>query len=126
MTALLDVNGNTVLRSLLPAATATATANGASVDVRDLSGIAAIVLDSAAGTGTMPTLAITIQDSPDGTTSWAAIPGAAFTQVAGTASQQKIPVNVNACRGFLRAVETLGGTTPSFVRSVTLLSRAEL
>jgi hypothetical protein len=126
MTALLDVNGNTVLRALLPAAAATVTANGASVDVRDLSGVAAIVLDSAAGTGTTPTLAIAIQDSPDGTTGWAAIPGATFTQVAGTASLQKIGVNVNACRGFLRAVETVGGTTPSFVRSVTLLSRPEL
>lgn len=126
MTALLDVNGNSVLTSLLPTAAVTATGNGAAIDVRQLSGIGAVVLDAAAGTGTTPTCAMVIQDSPDGSTGWAPISGAAFTGLTTAASQQKIGVNWNACRGWVRAAYTIGGTTPSYTLSVNAVSRPEL
>jgi hypothetical protein len=123
MTALLDINGQTQLDNLAPTAARTTTGTGSAVDVRGLKGIAAIVLDSAAGTGTTPTLDLVIQDSPDGTTGWANVTGAAFAQVAGAASRQKIPLDVDAVRGFIRASWTIGGGTPSFTFSANALSR---
>jgi hypothetical protein len=126
MTALPDVNGNTVLTALHPNATRTATGTGTAVDVRALSGVGAVVLDSAAGTGTTPTNAVTIEDSPDGSTGWAPIAGAAFTPLAAVASQQKIGVNWNACRGWVRAAWAIGGTTPSYTFAIVAVSRPEL
>jgi hypothetical protein len=126
MTALPDVNGNTVLTALHPNNARTATGQGGSIPVSLLSGIGAVVLDCAAGTGTTPTLDITIQDSPDGSTGWTNIPGAVFTQVTTTASQQKIGVNWNAIRPFARVSWTIGGTTPSFQFCVVAVSRPEV
>lgn len=123
MTALLDTNGVLTLAALFPTAARTATANGTALDVRAMKGIASIVLDSAAGTGTSPTMTVKIQDSADGSSGWADISGATFTQVTTTASLQKIGVDVDACAGYIRAVATIGGTTPSFTASVNLLAR---
>ena len=51
-----------------------------------------------------------------------AITGAAFTQVTSTASQQKLTINANDVRRYVRAVGTLGGTsTPTFVYAVSML-----
>jgi hypothetical protein len=123
MTALLDIEGVLDLVSLHPTATRTATTNGSPSDVRHHKGIAAVVLDSAGGSGTTPTLDVKIQDSADGSTGWADVPGAAFAQVGTTASRQKIPLNVDATRGFVRIVATIGGTSPSFTFSVNALCR---
>jgi hypothetical protein len=126
MTALPDVNGNTVLSAWHPNATRTATGQGTAIDVRQLSGIAAVCLDTAAGTGTTPTMTVNIQDSPDGSTGWADIPGAAFTALTTVAAQQKIGVNMNSCRGWVRVQFTIGGTTPSYTFAVTAVARPEL
>lgn len=124
MTALLDISGVLTQNALHPTAARTTTTNGSAVDVRAQKGIAAVLLDSAAGTGTTPTLDVKIQDSADGSTGWADIAGAAFTQVTNAASQQKIGVDLDSCRGYIRAVATIGGTTPSFTFSVTALGRS--
>ncbi len=123
MTALLDINGVLTANALHPTAARTATTNGSAVDVRSQKGIAAIILDSAAGTGTTPTMDVKIQDSANGSTGWADISGATFAQVTTTASQQKIGVDLDASRGYIRAVATIAGTTPSFTFSVTALGR---
>lgn len=124
MTALLDINGVLTQSTLFPTAARTTTTNGPAVDVRGQKGIAAVILDSAAGTGTTPTMDVKIQDSADGATGWADVPGATFAQVTATASQQKIGLDLDACRGYIRAVATIGGTTPSFTFSVTALGRS--
>ena len=57
--------------SLIPAATLLSTANGSSVDLRGngkFLGQAKVLLDVGAVSGTTPTLAVTLQDSPDNTT----------------------------------------------------------
>lgn len=53
------------LLNLFPTAARTATANGTGVDLQQYSGDVAVVLDSAAGTGTTPTLDVKLQDSAD-------------------------------------------------------------
>lgn len=111
------------LYALHPTAARTATGQGSSVDVRDVEGDLAIVLDSAAGTGTTPTLDAKLQDSDDGSTGWADVSGATFTQVVGAAAQQKIVVDANAAKRYVRVAYTIGGTTPSFTFSVNALGR---
>lgn len=110
------------LGALFPTAARTATVNGAALNIRDNLGRAKIVLDSAAGTGTTPTLDVKLQDSADGATGFADITGAAFTQVTDAgASLQEIPLNVDAVKAFIRGVATITGTGPSFTFSVNAI-----
>jgi len=100
-----------------PTAARTATGQTSGIDLKDYDGDVVFLLDSAAGTGTSPTLDVTIEDSADNS-SFAAITDAAFTQVTGTASAQKLVVNKDSARRYVRVKYTLGGTTPSFTFSV--------
>jgi hypothetical protein len=77
-------------------------------------------LSVTAASGTSPTLDVKFQDSPDGGTTWFDIAGTSFTQATGTTTQV-----VSASRKFarkVRCVATIGGTTPSFTFSVTMMS----
>lgn len=111
---------------LLPIATRTSSANGTGVDVREYEGLMSAVLHSAAGTGTSPTQNVKLQSSPDDS-AWTDIAGAAFTEVDDTAggSLQKITFNKQAGSRYVRAVDTIAGTSPSFDAGVTLIGRKE-
>ncbi len=107
---------------IIAASPVTATANGSSVDVADYEGSVRFILSSAAGSGTSPTLDVTIEDSADGSTGWAAIPGAAFTQVTDAAgATESIAVNLDNAKRYVRGVDTVTGTTPTFVRAVVMV-----
>lgn len=95
----------------------TATFNGSAVDLRDYVGNVLVIQETAAGTGTTPTLNGKVQDSDDGSTGWADITGATFTQVTTTGNIQGIAVSADSSRRFIRYVGTIGGTTPSFTMS---------
>jgi hypothetical protein len=100
---------------VLPAVRVTATGNGDAVDLTDYEGDMACTLMSSAGGGTSPTLDVKIQDSADGSTSWADISGATFTQVTdGADAHETIIVKSNACKRYVRAVKTVTGTSPTF------------
>jgi len=103
-----------------PTAARTATGQTSGIDLKDYDGDVVFLLDSAAGTGTSPTLDVTIEDSADDS-SFAAITDAAFTQVTGTASAQKLVVNKDSARRYVRVKYTIGGTTPSFTFSVNAI-----
>lgn len=96
----------------------TATGNGTGVDLNDYDGDVVFILDSAAGTGTSPTLDVTVEASADNST-FAAVSGAAFTRVTTTAGRQKLVINHDDVARYVRIVYTIGGTTPSFTFSVT-------
>ena len=98
------------------ARTATGSATGVNVQARD--GDLYLVLDSAAGTGTTPTLDVTVESSDTLGGTYTAITGAAFTRVTTTASQQSLVISKDEARHFIRVTYTLGGTTPSFTFSV--------
>lgn len=100
-----------------PTAARTATGQTSGIDLQQYDGDVVFVLDSAAGTGTSPTMDVTIEDSADNS-SFAAITGAAFTQVAGTASAQKLVISKDEARRYVRVKYTIGGTSPSFTFSV--------
>jgi len=118
--------GSLSLLNLAATAAITATGNGTGVDLKDYVGTAAIILDSTVGTGTTPTSNTKIQDSDDNST-FADVSGAAFAQVTNAgASQQRIALNVDSVRRYIRVVDTLTGTSPSFTRSVNLLGRKQV
>lgn len=104
---------------LLPVASVTASGNATAVDMQAYDGEIAIILDCAAGTGTNPTMDVKIQDSADNST-FADVSGAAFTQVTNAAaSVQKMSLNKDELKRYIRVVKTIGGTsTPTFLMSV--------
>lgn len=92
----------------------TATVTGAAVDIRDYTGSLKVIQDVGTVSGTTPTLDGKIQDSADGSTGWADVTGATFTQVTASDSQQAIGLDTRACKRYVRYVGTIAGTTPSF------------
>ena len=109
--------------ALIPMADITASGNGTGIDITDYVGLAAVTLSAKNVAGTNPTLIVKLQDSADNST-FADISGAVFTTVteAGTlaATLEKITVNLDSARRYIRAVKTIGGTSsPQFLLSCT-------
>lgn len=121
MTTIMDPNGSATLIGLHPNAARTGGGSGVVFDVRQLAGLGIIILDVEGGTGTTPTLAVSVQDSPDGTTGWATL--LAFTGMTTFSSLQRRSINLGACRGFIRLAWSIGGTTPSYQFSAVMLGR---
>lgn len=115
-----------VLELIVPAAM-TETTTGTGVDVSAYEGMAVAVLHSAAGTGTTPTMNVKLRScaTVDGT--YVDIAGATFVEVDDTegGSIQVISFNVSAAMGFVLALATIAGTTPSFTASAALLGIAK-
>ncbi len=121
-----EILGASVL-SLFAPADRSATANGSSVDILNYEGQAAAILQSAAGTGTNPTLDVKLQDSADGSTGWADVTGTAFAQVINAAaSAQVVKFNASEVQRFIRAVATVGGTTPLFTCAVSFVGKKQI
>ena len=123
-----DFSHTVVAADTIRPQTLTATANGLPVDVAPIgaNGLSAR-LSAGAVSGTSPTLNVKMQASPDGSGSWVDIPGAAFTQVTAANQTQTIrfqmPPAPNATAPayrYVRAVATIGGTSPSFALAVTV------
>ena len=110
--------------ALLPSAVNTSTATGTGVDVSGFQGKLKLVLDTAIGTGTTPTLDVTVEDGLTLGGAYAAVTDAngdayAFTQVTDAAAVlASIAVDTRDCRKFIRVVATITGTTPSFTCSL--------
>jgi len=119
-----NLGSKTYVASLLGADSRTTTATGTGFDLQgsnDAEGEAIVILDSEAGSGTSPTLNVKLQDSADNS-SWADITGKTFTEVTNAAAGfEKISINTNDVRRYVRAVGTLGGTSPVFVYGVSLV-----
>lgn len=94
------------------AVTKTASADGDTFDVGSKSG-SCLTLSVTAASGTTPTLDITVSTSEDNST-WRTL--GTFTQATGTTSERK---SFGKPDRYMRAVATLGGTTPSFTFSVS-------
>ncbi len=121
-----DFHSETTLLALHPTAARTTTTNGSGIDVRDYIGHGTVLLDAAAGTGTTPTNDVKIQDSADNSAFADLSPTLAFAQLTTVASQQKIAINFDKVRRYIRMVATIAGTTPSYTFSVTALGRKQV
>jgi len=112
---------NVIPISILGAAAITASANGAGVDVSNYQGDVKVTLDSSAGGGADHTLDVKLQHSDDNST-WVDVTGGAFTQVTNAgASFESIILNGDGLKKYVRGVDTVAGTSPTFSRSLQLI-----
>jgi hypothetical protein len=112
---MIDRHNELSVEELAVSNTRTATFTGTAKDISQYMGALKVILDSAAGGGTSPTLNGKIQtgDQADGSDA-ADLAGATFAQVAGAASLQAIGIDTQACKKYIRFVGTIAGTSPTF------------
>lgn len=121
---MLQSEASAVARTTLSAIAArTSTVTGSAVDVSKNAGSLVILQEVGTVSGTTPTLDGKIQDSDDGSTGWADVTGATFTQVTASDSYQKLVLDARQVKKFVRYVGTIAGTTPSFTMGVCVLAR---
>lgn len=114
--------------NVMDIAARTSTTNGSWIDVRPYNqGDMPLLLEVGTVSGTSPTLDVKIQDATDGSGTGAAdITGATFTQVTASNSKQKLVLKAGSTRGYIRAVQTIAGTSPSFMAGVTGLAHPKV
>ena len=117
-----DLVGRIAILPLFVPAVRTAAANSTSADIRPYIDSLAVVLYSAGGTGTTPTLDVRAQHSTDDIT-YVDVPGGAFVQVAIAPSLQTIRIDVRAIRRFFRLTAMIGGATPAFTFSAVVIGQ---
>lgn len=105
----------------------TTTLTGTAIDISQYQGVLKIIQDSAAGTGTTPTLDGKIQTGDQSNGSDAAdVSGAVFTQVTTAASKQALGVDTRNLKTYIRYVGPITGTTPSFNFAVLLIGQKKV
>jgi len=113
---------NFAVLELFPALARTATANGTGVDLQDYVNVGGrqmkAYLNVGAKSGTSPTLTVKMQDSTDNST-FTDISGATFTQATTTTTEE---IHFQTTNRYVRAVATIGGSSPSFTFSTILLA----
>lgn len=110
--------GNKDTETLFTSAARTVSEDSQAVGVNGFSTLV-LHLEVSAVAGTSPTLDVRLQDSADGT-NWADT-GAAFTQTTAVGVKRLVANNVGR---YVRAVATIGGTTPSFTFSLLAVGKA--
>ena len=99
----------------------TSTATSSAIDLLEYDGDVLLVLDSAAGTGTSPTLDVKITNSDASGGTYTDLSGAAFTQVVDAASMQTLVINKDSAERYIKIVQTITGSSPSFTFSINLI-----
>lgn len=129
------ISGQLSLQAMFTADSRAATANSDAVDISNTQGDLLVMLDTEAGTGTTPTLALTIQHRVDSDDSWANVASTAlydpdtgdddtFDGVTDAADSTQVKaLRREQLKAQIRAVLTIGGTTPAFVCGVYLASQ---
>lgn len=97
---------------LVPSAALTATGTGDTAEMGETSTMR-LKLDVTAASGTLPTLDVIVETSPDGAANWQTV--ATFAQKTAVSSELNV---FPGCDRFVRAKWTIGGTGPSFTFSV--------
>ena len=102
-------------------AAVTSTATSSAIDLLEYDGDVMLILDSAAGGGSSPTLDIKLTESDETGGTYTDLSGATFTQVTGSASMQTLAINKDECKRFIKIVQTIGGSSPTFTFSINLI-----
>jgi len=103
--------------TLFSSAARTASTNGSEAVLGFGNGrVLVCYLDVTAVSGTSPTLDVKIQESDDGST-WTDIDGGSFSQFTSTGQEYKVML-MSRSKDRIRAVATIGGTSPSFTFKV--------
>jgi len=119
-----NLGDKTFVLSLLPNDVVTATGLGSAVDLEDYEGEMAVVLDAEAG-GASITYAVKLQESDTSGGTYTDVTGGAFTTTdANTALVEKISVNTNDMKRFVKlSITVAGGTGAGAVSVVALASK---
>ena len=119
-----NLGDKTTLLSLLPNDVVTTTGLGSAVDLEDYEGEMAVVLDAEAG-GASITYAVKLQESDTSGGTYTDVTGGAFTTTdANTALVEKISVNTNDMKRFVKlSITVAGGTGAGAVSVVALASK---
>ncbi len=102
-------------------AAVTSTATSSAIDLLEYDGDVMLILDSAAGGGSSPTLDIKITECATTGGTYTDLSGATFTQVTGSASMQTLVINKDSAERFIKIVQTIGGSSPTFTFSINLV-----
>ena len=119
-----NLGDKTFVLSLLPNDVVTVTGLGSAVDLEDYEGEMAVVLDAEAG-GASITYAVKLQESDTSGGVYTDVTGGAFTTTdANTALVEKISVNTNDMKRFVKlSITVAGGTGAGAVSVVALASK---
>lgn len=101
----------------LASAARTASTTSGPVAAAGQATVAVLAVHCTAASGTTPTLDVSLEESADGD-SWSAITGSGITQL--TAAGNKMATAL-VTKNYVRAAVTIGGTTPSFTFSASVL-----
>jgi hypothetical protein len=88
------------------------------------SGVLVVGVGAATGTPTSFSVAADIEDSPDGTTSWAPVSGTSITPITANNGQASVKFNLRGTRGYIRAQVTptfVGGSGPAIPLTATIV-----
>lgn len=102
--SLFNFAGGASVAHLSASASQASTVTGAAVDLIDYDAPVAIVQSHGTGTGTLDGK---IQDSADGSTGWADVTGAAFSQSTTTADVKVLALNPKSVKRYIRYVGTI-------------------
>ena len=102
-------------------AAVTSTATSSAIDLLEYDGDVMLILDSAAGGGSSPTLDIKITECATTGGTYTDLSGATFTQVTGSASMQTLVINKDSAERYIKIVQTIGGSSPTFTFSINLV-----
>jgi cellobiose-specific phosphotransferase system component IIB len=102
--SLFNFAGGATVVHLSAAASNASTVTGAAVDLNGYDAPVAIIQSHGTSTGTLDGK---IQDSADGSTGWADVSGAAFTQSTTTADVKVLALNPTAVKRYIRYVGTV-------------------
>ena len=102
-------------------AAVTSTATSSAIDLLEYDGDVMLILDSAAGGGSTPTLDVKITECDTTGGTYTDLSGATFTQVTDSASMQTLAINKDSSKRFIKIVQTIGGSSPTFTFSINLV-----
>jgi hypothetical protein len=116
MTTFLQSLAKAVTTAIAVVLSRTTSTVSSAFDTLDYEGLAVITLDAGAATaGTLPTLDVKITTCATSGGSYTDVTGAAFTQVTTVAGVQTLTVDLDACKRYIKADWTIGGTVgPAF------------
>ena len=118
---ILNLGTKTTVLSLLANDVVTATGTGSAVDLLDYEGDIAVILDAEAG-GAGITYAVKLTESDASGGAYTDVTGGAFTTTtANTALVEKISVNTDGTKRFVKASVTVAGGTGAGAVSVVAL-----
>lgn len=113
--------------SIRPQAALTASANGGAIDCLTTDGPTSLIVTAGATdfASTDETYAFKLQESDDGSTNWTDIVGATVSITAANTTKM-ISTGYQRSKRYVRAVVTIGGTTPSILCTAVVIARKKV